>query len=344
MKRKKFLTGLVVLGTVSLLFSCGGGGGSSDPNSGQTPTSSTAPKVLSKTKITQQTYSSLQTSLSSATSINMPSMPSNIGVLSIRKAGEGGNENGSYQNKETAKWTCSKENLTGNTNDSDGDGVPVDILYDFECSINPNNVTTTWKGKISLQDNNDNDVLSGYKLCTGTFNNNNCSREEMIIQTQAQNTTWTGKQVIDVSFDKNGNDYTFSTYYFKYTSTSSLPEYPDQTAILEGSNIRYTPDDWNDPWSAGTWNGTFTEKNTDPVITPMMICTTTLTAYHIGSCQAGIPVPDSGTISVECNCPGNSNKTMTATIEFTGCGQGSVTETRCDGTTTDTTFNISPSQ
>ena len=343
MKSEKFLSKLLVLGTVSLLASCGGGGNdNSNSISNQTSTSSNAPKILSKTKVTQQTYSSLQTSLSGATGINMPQMPSGIGAFSIRKFGENGNENGS--GKETAKWTCSKENLTGNTNDNDGDGVPVNILYDFECSINPNNVTTTWKGKISLQDNNDNDILSGYKLCTGIFNNSGCSREEMVIQSLSQNTTWTGKQIIDVSFNKSGNDYTFTTYYFKYTTTSSLPDYPDQTAILEGSNIRYTPDDWNNPWNAGTWNGTFTEKNTDPVITPMMICTTTLTNYHIGSCQSGIPVPDRGTISVECNCPGNSNTKMTATIIFTGCGQGTVTETQCDGTQNSTSFNISPSQ
>lgn len=324
MKRKSILTAILTAGLFAfspvMLDSCGGGGGgtssgTSGGTGGGTGGSGTVNQastndVIPKTNLGENLYRTLQESISiSGAPIFFPAMPTGISPLSI--------------SKQQTNNPCTA-NTSGNLTDIDDDGIPVNATYDFTCNYSYNNIAITWQGKISAKDNNDNDPLSGYDLCTGVFNNG-CSREPINTSGPYGSLDF----IFDVNLDGNPTiGYTFTTFYYQWQLTNNSNN--TGTATMESNNLTYDPDadGNNDPWDKGIWNGNINFSGSDNKGNSGSF-TMTLTNWHVGICSGG---GATGQLQLTGNCPaGNQTFQFNFTINLTSCNNGNISGTTCDG-------------
>ncbi len=312
MKNKKFFTSVFTLGVISLIFaSCGGGGdsgtgGGTGGGTGETVNQASADDLVSTTSVAENFYRNVQSSVGniSGTPIFFPSLPSGISPLSI--------------SKQQAISYCSGT-PSGDLTDVDDDGIPVNGTYDFTCNY-PNNITI--QGKVSARDDNDNDALSGYDVCTGVLSPN-CSRNPIT----TIGSFGTFKQTADFNLDGNATQgYTFTSFYYKWELTSNSGTI---TAQIDASNLSYDPDadGNNDPWDKGIWNGTINFSASDGQNSSSG--TLSLINLYVGACTDGSAT---GSITYSGTCPaGSTVSNFTLTIDLTSCGHGTVSGTTCDG-------------
>ncbi|WP_457621374.1 hypothetical protein [Persephonella sp.] len=300
--------------TTSLCFilaSCGGGGDDTTPVN-----QATTEEVLSSSgvEIGDTLYSNISGVLTNSGLAGVPVLPSMPAGFSTTSA------------------TITKQQVTncsgsasGDLTDIDDDGIPVNGTYTFECTYGTD---ITWQGKISAKDDNDNDKLSGFDLCTGVFNTS-CSREP----TTMTSSLGTVEKITDINIDKVDSTYVFTPFYHKWTFTPSDPTASTIYGILESTDLSYTPDadGDNDPWDSGTWNGTITATGSDGTDT-VSISITTNNLHISESCDGA----DSGSITYSGTCDTGGTFTLTAT--FTGCKTGTLEITNCDGTTITVSF------
>ena len=310
MRNLKLLTAIFPLSMV--LISCGGGGdGSSD--SSQTVNQATTEELLSNTavKIGDQLYEGLSgLNLSSYNVPAIPQMPSGFNISSA-----------SISKQQVSNCSGSS---TGDLTDKDDDGIPVNGTYSFKCTYGTDII---WEGEISARDDDDNDRLSGFDVCTGVFDTGGCTKKSTVM------TSSLGKveRIFDMDIDKVNSTYNFTTFYHKWIFVPANTTSPTIYATMESNNLSYTADSDgdNDPWNNGTWNGAITLTGSDG--TNLVSINITATDLHItdGCSQGGV---DRGTLSITGNCPaGSSNETFNITANFSNCGTKSLTITDCDG-------------
>ncbi|ACO04789.1 MAG TPA: hypothetical protein DEP48_05270 [Persephonella sp.] len=291
------------------LISCGGGGGGGETT--QTTNQATTEDVLSSSgvEIGDVLYNSLASSVSNpnlGVPIVLPSMPQGFGPVSATISAQ--------------QVTNCTGSASGDLTDIDDDGIPVNGTYTFECKYG---TYVTWKGKISAKDDNDNDRLSGYDICTGVFSNG-CSREP----TTMTSSLGTVEKITDVNIDKVDSTYVFTPFYHKWTFKPSDPTASTIYGILESTDLSYTPDadGDNDPWDSGTWNGTITATGSDGTSTASI--NITATDLHISDTCDGA---DGGSITYSGTC--DTGGTFRLTVTLTGCKTGTLEITDCNGNT-----------
>ncbi len=292
------------------IISCGGGGGGDDGTLQQT-NQATTEEVLSSSgiEIGDLIYNALSGSLSNQNlglPIVLPSIPSGFGVSSVTLSAQ--------------QVTNCSGSSSGDLTDIDDDGIPVNGIYTFECNYGSN---VTWKGKISAKDDDDNDKLSGYDICSGEFNTS-CSREP----TKMTSTAGTVEKITDINIDKVGSAYRFSTFYHKWTFKPSDPNVSTLQGVMESNDLSYTPDadGNNDPWDSGTWNGSITATGSDGTSSASINITTN--NLHISeSCNGA----DKGSITYTGTC--DTGGTFRLTVTLTGCKTGTLEITDCNGNT-----------
>ncbi len=220
---------------------------------------------------------------------------------------------------------CSQLQETGNSADADGDGVPVNASYTFNCSF----ADGTYQGTVSARDDNDSDPLSGFDFCTGTFGESGCTREPLNITYTYSGTSFTLHHILDLNIDWSGGSYIYTTLFAQNQYT-----YGGQnlTWTLEGNNFSYTPDSDgdNDPFDAGTYDGQINITLSSPDVNTSL--TIQFNNVHFGTCSDG--GADRGTVTISYSCPAESiATTATITVNINGCNNSSGTVTDCDGNT-----------
>ncbi len=300
--KKELLFGAVLSGT--FLFSCGGGG--------DTPSTGTETPGGGNNVNVSGTFEGVREATDPIRQFS-----ENLGQLGISRfffPSFGGSSGVSAQSQD-----CSQLQSSGNQADADNDGIPVDVTYTFNCTFEDG----TYSGTISAKDDDDSNPLSGFDVCTGTFGSSGCSRQPLNI-TSSYNVDFT----LDVDIDLQGGTYVYTTFFAQsvYTLQGSSVSW-----TFNGDGFSYTPDNDgdNDPFDAGTYNGTIsltlstTEGNFD--------ITYQADNVHVGACPGG--GADSGTLTISLTCPQGS-AVATLTIKFNGCNSASGSVTSCDGTTT----------
>ena len=225
---------------------------------------------------------------------------------------------------QSSNYNCTTDSVTGNQTDADGDGIPVNITYEFECTSSDNGSTTQTSGKVQIKDQDDSDPESGFAICTGTIQGNTCSRSPITSTTTSSSGTVNTKLTMDVNIVKNGTTYTYNSFYFKLILGSFL----DLT--LDASGMSYKQDTAGD-WENGTINGTMTLTVGSGGSAESF--SVTYTNLHVSS---SCDTADSGTAvwtrNSTCPTPG-SNYIKSLTVTYTSCGKGTYSYTKCDNTT-----------
>ncbi len=228
---------------------------------------------------------------------------------------------------QSSNYNCTTDSVTGNQTDADGDGIPVNITYEFECTSSDNGSTTQTSGKVQIKDQDDSDPESGFAICTGTIQGNTCSRSPITSTTTSSSGSVNTKLTMDVNIVKNGTTYTYNSFYFKLILGSFL----DLT--LDASGMSYKQDTAGD-WENGTINGTMTLTVGSGGSTESF--SVTYTDLHVSS---SCDTADDGTAVWTRNstCPSNDD-IKDLTVNYTGCNTGTYSYTKCDGTTKSGSF------
>uniref|UniRef100_A0A7C3DCR7 Lipoprotein n=1 Tax=Meiothermus ruber TaxID=277 RepID=A0A7C3DCR7_MEIRU len=219
---------------------------------------------------------------------------------------------------------CSINTTPSTPTDTDNDGVPASATTTYNCSYTgPGNTSYSLKGSIALQDTNDNQPYSGYSVAFDRFASR-LAGNNFAIERTLQGSYSIDKQ--DATLFKITKNYTHTVTktVFNNTYTGSLAFNVSKT---------YAPDnDGNsDPWDAGTFtvdkaspgSATWTRNNntrnliwyTDPTL-----------HWNRTVCQnplGRLMNFDSGAKEFVYINPAGEKSTLR--IEFSGCGQFSVT-------------------
>ncbi len=324
MHKLVLVSGVLVLGyyVSSCAVSSESGGSTRQP----APQVSTEEVVESQALKTGDRIYSLVLPPQTAQNPGIPTMPMGSGMMSVKSSNQGSN------------WTCSG-NTNGNLTDADGDDIPVDGTYEFQCEMSAPQCTMTHSGKVNIKDDNDNDKLSGYDVCTGTISNDQCSREPITMSGNC-GSGQSGKleRVFDFDLDRSGNNYNFTTFFFEWRFyDSQTATTPQATATLESQNLSFASenDGDDDIFDNGTWNGTITlsfgveggESGS---------CSITFNDLRITETCNGA---ESGSVEYTCDCPsGSVEPNFILTVNITSCNSGSVSWTDCDGNSGSVTF------
>jgi hypothetical protein len=208
--------------------------------------------------------------------------------------------------------------------DADDDGVPANATATFDCSYtSPGGTSYTLNGSITLQDTNDTQPYSGYSVSFNNFKSR-VSGDNRSVERTLNGSYSIDKQ--DATLFKITRNYTHSVTktVFNNTYTGSL---------VFNVSTTYAPDSDGDsnPWNAGTitvdknnpGSATWTRGNntrnliwyTDPTL-----------HWNPATCQnpqGRLMNFDSGAKEFVYTNP--AGQTSTLRIEFSGCGQFSVT-------------------
>ncbi len=250
----------------------------------------------------------------------MPTMPQGFGMMSAKSMDMG----------MKSKWKC-EGGTTGNLNDIDDDGVPVDGKYEFQCQMTSSNCQMEHKGIITVKDDNDNDKLSGYNVCTGQITNNQCSRDPITMSGSCGGSSGKLERIMDFNLDRNGNLYKFTSFFFQWKLyQSQTATTPDATVTLESSNLSFAAENDGDDeiFNSGTWNGAVSVRFEESSGSSGY-CSIELTDLKVSKTCGGA---ESGSIQYTCSCPqGSQEPNMNFTLSFTSCGKGSISWMDCSG-------------
>ena len=313
MRRIVYLS-IVSVGTLAIV-SCGGGGSGSDSYSrgGQT---------------------NFQKLLNSST------YKGPIGIFNKIQKSDGGQILGlsgsksapplsaSLLSAQSSNYNCITDNVTGNQTDADGDGIPVDLIYQFDCTTTNGNKMIQTFGTVQIKDQDDGDPQSGFALCTGTIQGNSCSRDPITSATTSGSGTTNVQLTMDINIVKSGATYSFNNFYINLAVGSSL------TLTLNAIGATFVQDSPGD-WENGTINGTVTlSVGSGRSAKSFSITSTDL---HVSS---SCHTPDGGTVQWStASCPAPSSSYIKElTVNYTGCNTGSYTYTKCDNTTVNGSF------
>ena len=252
------------------------------------------------------------------TGMAFPRMPAGFGMMSA-KSMDGG-----------SRWNCSGS-TGGDLTDADDDYIPVNGIYEFQCSMNNNMCQMDHYGKVNAKDDDDNDPLSGYNVCTGTISGNQCSRKPITMKGSCGNDSGKMERIYDFNLDKNGNVYNFTTFFFEWRFyDSDTATTPVARATIESNNLSFTAqaDGDEDIFDNGTWNGqiTFSAQGDGGSFQ----CSINFTNLQISEACAGGAV--SGSVRFSCDCPsGPPSSQASLEVSFNSCGSGTYYYTTCDG-------------
>jgi len=321
--RKVPLIGGLSLG-LFFIMSCGQSTSSDQGGSGVTSEVTAEEFVNSDKMETADRVYSIMTFSPGAVANPLPSMNmfmGPMGTLSAKQANGG-------------RWSCSG-NSSGNLEDKDGDYIPVDGLFDFECSMSFSQGSSTWQGRVNVKDDDDNNKKSGWDSCTGTISNDNCSREPITMVMQMNSESYRLDRIFDFDLDHTGV-YTFTTFYYQWKGY--MNDILKFTVTVDGSGLSFREQDDGDDeiFDNGTWNGTVSVSFTNHENNENGTCNVSFNNLYVSETCGGA---ESGTFEISCSCPQGSAVTQSSlSLNFTGCGHGSVTVQDCDGYTQTFTF------
>jgi hypothetical protein len=197
--------------------------------------------------------------------------------------------------------------------DNDGDGIPNNFNYTFDCSTTYGNYAASLTGNVSIKDSDDNNENSGYEMrfTDLTFLYTDTSKNYLIgLRTNSNTVVKTGsngKYSVTQTFKFEGIEYKQNNLtYLKYTTNGVLEYMP----IANATNFNR--------FSRGTLN--FNVKFTFEVDSPNEKYTSELSMIannmqvDQNSCGSNAMV-NSGTVQIK-----DGKNTLTWTI--TGCGNG----------------------
>ncbi len=240
----------------------------------------------------------------------------------------------SAKSMDGSRWTCSG-NSSGNLEDKDGDYIPVDGLFEFDCNMTSSQWNASWQGTINVKDDDDNDKKSGWDSCTGTINNDTCSREPIVMTVQSSMGNFRLDRIFDFDLDKQAV-YVFNTFFYQWKGYEN--DVPQISVTVNGDGLSFDEEDDGDDeiFDNGTWNGSVSVTVTDHQKSKSETCNVNLNNLHVSETCGGA---DSGTFEITCDCPQGSAVTQSVLrLSFTGCGSGSVYIQNCDGSTQNISF------
>ncbi len=240
----------------------------------------------------------------------------------------------SAKSMDGSRWTCSG-NSSGNLEDKDGDYIPVDGLFEFDCNMASSQWNASWQGTINVKDDDDNDKKSGWDSCTGTINNDTCSREPIVMTVQSNMGNFRLDRIFDFDLDKQAA-YVFNTFFYQWKGYQDNDLKVSVTVNGDGLSFDEEDDGDDEIFDNGTWNGSVSVTVTDHQNSESGTCNVNFDNLHVSEECDGA---DSGAFEITCDCPQGSQVTLSLLrINFTRCGSGSVYMQDCDGYTQNISF------
>ena len=132
--------------------------------------------------------------------------------------------------------TCTS--VTGDTADTDEDGIPANATYGFDCELATGQGAITFKGSIAVQDESDSDPSSGYAVNTADY----------AVSTLINGETLTLGFSLGFKISLREEQYAIA---YDYKVNFDYPE--NSGAVAFKSRYDYTPDDTAKPFAAGTF-------------------------------------------------------------------------------------------
>ena len=190
---------------------------------------------------------------------------------------------------------------SGSSDDADGDGLPLDATFSFDCTEMDQGNEAHFEATIHIQDKNDNDPDSGYRVEVPNFEWSETSAGE------------TSKVTLHEIFDLTVASASYSVQYELEVNASSPTE---SGGLSENATATYTPDDPADPFAAGELvtdgQTTFTSDGKSYSLSEM----TTPSLHYAAACSSDFDEGSAQYVDSESN---------TLTIVYHGCDDVTIT-------------------
>ncbi len=125
--------------------------------------------------------------------------------------------------------------------DGDGDGIPASASYLIDCTVSDgqSSATITISGSSSVSDDDDTDPISGYDVTVTDF---------ALDAIDAQGSSYQLRFDLDYDLDKLTDRYVLD-----HDMSMSVTAPTGSASLTVSGMPGYTPDDWADPFVAGTF-------------------------------------------------------------------------------------------